>query len=832
MLRFSCKKIWISGIAAAAMSVLMLILSSETICAAEPVVYTVDFSHPVIDHVVDLNIDGHPVVEADTVEAHAGDRFELTLKTDISYGFGYFEDEEFVEAENDYYAEGHERFVYIFTVPSHDTELTVDGSFELMTDIVIDYGDEGVVYAEDEFDPDHITAVPIVRYYPDGTDLTRYTEEKGWNFDEEEFTVSKDGSDSLRLESGLNIFTLRLTDAAPYYSEEEYDFEIINAVQSGFTRLEAGYAYKYVIVDSEDTVLNPDKISVYGYATYEYEKDGAQMVYVDDRMQIEPSLYEVYTGDVSGIYVSAGYNTYTVRLKSDPQETADFIVYGATVFCHAIDRLEVSFLGDPYKYSIGDTIDRNDIEVIPVYKDYYDYSTGKSYYTGRENWIYKEYEGSRLSSDEYTLDSDVFDISYDSGTYTAGDADDEGRALIKIKNCVSVSYTEEEKAALYKALKLRLNAVYRHFDVEGYSQKKVYSRDDIIIKLNKKKFGYTGAPIEPEFSVYVMEPTGRMKSGHPVMKKTLLAKGVDYVFSYEHNVESYTRDAYIDVVLIGDRRGEKQTAFDIVQKKFSSLKLAGRPSVIYTGDDMTPEIEAAIVLLDKNAIVPRTCYETEVLENGNEEYTIGSPNKVRTVRVGIRCSSNMYRSKFRFDSDDERYERIVKVRILPTAPANIDLTGCTVRLKKGDDYTYTGSLIRPSVSVYDKDGKKIKNSLYAVNYSDNLNAGTGHIVITGIEPVCSGELTYDFNIHKKDFETIKIKQTRGAVINSEIDKMMPYVADNKRRLKRDVDYTLSLNDSSDLKRDSKGRVLLEITVTPIGNYEGEPKTAALILLDN
>ena len=64
------------------------------------------------------------------------------------------------------------------------------------------------------------------------------------------------------------------------------------------------------------------------------------------------------------------------------------------------------------------------------------------------------------------------------------------------------------------------------------------------------------------------------------------------------------------------------------------------------------------------------------------------------------------------------------------------------------DQTYTGSEIKPDVTIQDGDTTLIENTDYTVTYSDNINAGTATVTVTGINHY-TGTVTTTFHIMQK-----------------------------------------------------------------------------------
>lgn len=65
-----------------------------------------------------------------------------------------------------------------------------------------------------------------------------------------------------------------------------------------------------------------------------------------------------------------------------------------------------------------------------------------------------------------------------------------------------------------------------------------------------------------------------------------------------------------------------------------------------------------------------------------------------------------------------------------------------------NEAAYTGSVIKPSVKVYDTDGREISKSYYSVNYYNNIKVGTASVKVT-FKGNYQGSLTEEFEILPK-----------------------------------------------------------------------------------
>lgn len=140
---------------------------------------------------------------------------------------------------------------------------------------------------------------------------------------------------------------------------------------------------------------------------------------------------------------------------------------------------------------------------------------------------------------------------------------------------------------------------------------------------------------------------------------------------------------------------------------------------------------------------------------------------------------------------------------------NVTVTGLKAQ-------TYTGKEIKPKITVKDGiTGKKLKaGKQYPLSYENNVNAGTGMIVIHGVGAY-SGEKHISFTIQPQNIA----KKVRAKVVGKRFlytgAELTPPVSliYNKRSLMEGSDYNLSYANNV-----AKGNAQINITGT--GNYTG------------
>lgn len=127
--------------------------------------------------------------------------------------------------------------------------------------------------------------------------------------------------------------------------------------------------------------------------------------------------------------------------------------------------------------------------------------------------------------------------------------------------------------------------------------------------------------------------------------------------------------------------------------------------------------------------------------------------------------------------------------------------------------TYNGNKKRPTPTLKDADGNVlVRGTDYSVEWIDNVNAGTGKVVISG-EGIYSGVRIVEFSIARQNMEGTATVTAPNVVFNGVNTTNVTVVDKNGRTMIEDVDYTLTYSNN-----ESAGTAT--VTVTGIGNYVG------------
>ena len=280
---------------------------------------------------------------------------------------------------------------------------------------------------------------------------------------------------------------------------------------------------------------------------------------------------------------------------------------------------------------------------------------------------------------------------------------------------------------------------------------------------------YTGSAITPAFTV---------KSG----SKTLTS-GTDYTVAYSNNINVGT--ATITVTGKGNYSGTKTVNFKIVAKSISGATVSSIANLTYTGAAVTPSVTV------KDG--------SKTLTSGTD-YTVAYSNNINvgTATITVTGKGNYSGTK------------TVNFKIVAKS-----ISGATV--SSIANLTYTGAAVTPSVTV--KDGSKALTSGtdYTIAYSNNVNAGTATVTVTG-KGNYSGTKTANFTIVAKSISGATVSDIADQKYTGSAVTPSVTVKDGSKTLVAGTDYTVAYADNINAGTAT-------VTVTGKGNYKGT-KTAS------
>lgn len=274
---------------------------------------------------------------------------------------------------------------------------------------------------------------------------------------------------------------------------------------------------------------------------------------------------------------------------------------------------------------------------------------------------------------------------------------------------------------------------------------------------------YTGSQIKP---------VPKIKNG-----TTTLKNGTDFTLTYQNNVNKGTAKVYIKGK--GNYSGSCSLTFSITARPVSTLKITV-PSATYNGKAQKPAVTVK--------------YNNYKFKNGTD-YTLSYKNntKIGTATVTVKGKGKLSGTKS------------VTFKINAKPIKNAVLT-------YNNSLTYNGSTLSPAVTVKYGNATLKKNTDYTVAYSNNVNAGTGTITITG-KGIYGGSVKKTFTIKKLGISATAVSGTGNKVYTGSAIKPVPAVKAGGRTLKNGTDFTVSYKNNTE-----PGTATL--IVNGKGNYSG------------
>ncbi len=274
---------------------------------------------------------------------------------------------------------------------------------------------------------------------------------------------------------------------------------------------------------------------------------------------------------------------------------------------------------------------------------------------------------------------------------------------------------------------------------------------------------YTGSQIKP---------VPKIKNG-----TTTLKNGTDFTLTYQNNVNKGTAKVYIKGK--GNYSGSCSLTFSITARPVSTLKITV-PSVTYNGKAQKPAVTVK--------------YNNYKFKNGTD-YTLSYKNntKIGTATVTVKGKGKLSGTK----------SVTFKINAKPIKNAVITYN---------NSLTYNGSKLSPAVTVKYGNATLKKNTDYTVAYSNNVNAGTGTITITG-KGIYGGSVKKTFTIKKLGISASAVSGTGNKVYTGSAIKPVPAVKVGGRTLKNGTDFTVSYKNNTE-----PGTATLKVTGK--GNYSG------------
>lgn len=303
-----------------------------------------------------------------------------------------------------------------------------------------------------------------------------------------------------------------------------------------------------------------------------------------------------------------------------------------------------------------------------------------------------------------------------------------------------------------------------------------------------KTFTYSGERYTPAIS---LEYNG-----------TALVEGTDYTVSYGENV----RSGKGTITVTGTNKtytGQKVCEFTIYSKQMDSLTYVGierrNQTYEYTGETIMPDVQVKFgdyTLVEGTDYTVRRTSAKEIGETGSLYFT-GAGNYTGVCYITFTIVSG-------------------KTDLRSAAVSGISAM------------TYTGSQLKPDVTVTYNGTTLTKNTDYTVSYGQNINAGTdaGTVTITG-KGTYYGTITKKFTINRASISgsTVTLDSSSCTYDRAAHTPKVTSVVLGKKTLTAGTDYTVSTVTATNAGS-------YTVTVTGAGNYTGTAKAGYTISKKN
>ena len=265
-----------------------------------------------------------------------------------------------------------------------------------------------------------------------------------------------------------------------------------------------------------------------------------------------------------------------------------------------------------------------------------------------------------------------------------------------------------------------------------------------------------------------------------------LVKDTDYTVSYSNNKNVGT--ATISITGIGDYTGTITKNFNIVARDISDTTIGSIPNQTYTGNSISA--------------LPVITYNGATLTK-DVDYTLSYSNNINVGTATITITG-----KGNFKGTTSKTFSISARAMSDTSVANIS------------SQTYTGNVISPLPTITYNNKTLKKDTDYTLSYSNNINAGTATITITG-KGNFTGTTSKTFSISARAMSDTSVANISSQTYTGNVISPLPTITYNNKTLKKDTDYTLSYSDNINVGTAT-------ITITGKGNFTGMTSTTFII----
>lgn len=405
--------------------------------------------------------------------------------------------------------------------------------------------------------------------------------------------------------------------------------------------------------------------------------------------------------------------------------------------------------------------------------------------------VSSDYDGTDTRSIE--LASDQFSERRITGVPTNAITMNVGESYDLSKCAASIRVKDHEPMGKYCPLTGAVSATVGNSSVVTFNGTSLYAQGEGTTTVNITCGGLAASPVtvtvqkpsisqatidaiaDQSYTGYEIRPSLKVRVGN-----MLLTEGRDYTVKYENNINIGT--AFVTVTGIGNYAdtGMKSAYFRITAPSVTNATVTAIADQSYTGYAICPAV---------------TVYVNNVLLREGIDYTVSYTNNINMGTASV------------FITGIGSYSGTKTVTFRITGP---NLNSATIAAIP--DQLYTGSDIRPAVTVTVNNVTLRQGTDYTVYYSNNRNIGTATVTVTGWGNY-TGTRTTTFRIIGRDISNTTVSSVgtqryTGYEIRPSVTVKIGTVT-----LQQNVDYNLTY-------RDNINPGTASITITGIGTYGG------------
>lgn len=254
-------------------------------------------------------------------------------------------------------------------------------------------------------------------------------------------------------------------------------------------------------------------------------------------------------------------------------------------------------------------------------------------------------------------------------------------------------------------------------------------------------------------------------TGKPVYPKVSIAgmtENIDYTVTFSNNVEVGTAVATVNG--IGNNKGTITKNFRIIAQ-LSKCTISPIPAQQYTGSEVKPALTVK-------------CGNSILMEGTDYTVTYSNNINIGTATATLRALNNA------------NYTGTASVKF----SIGNDVGGFIIS-GYAPSYAYTGKAITPGVVVETGSRTLVPGTEYTVSYSNNVNAGTATITVTGVGKY-SGKQTANFVIEPKNIQSCDTTDIADRTYTGDAYTPSVTVSDGGKVLTKGVDYTVTYTNNT------------------------------------